>query len=131
MNRYILILALVASACNPKLTPETPKAGAAIKSDEVVLRAKELQAATITACWPDGVMKPECVPGGVSTAAARELVKVTVNIAEVAKAVPAGWQASVKASWAQAKPRILALGPFPQAVQIAIGFIDVLIGGLS
>ena len=131
MKRLVLILALVASACNPKLTPETPKAAAAIKSDEVVLRVKELQAATITACWPDGVMKPECVPGGIATPAARELVKVTVDVATVAKAVPVGWQASIKASWTQAKPRILALGPFPQAVQIAIGIVDALIGGIQ
>ena len=124
-----LSLLMVIGAC-AKVTPATPKAAAAIKSDEVVLRAKELQSATITACWPDGVMKPDCAPGGVSVAAARELVKVTVDIATVAKAVPSGWQASVRASWTQAKPRILALGPFPQAVQIAIGFVDALMGGL-
>lgn len=131
MTRWLVILMLAAlpMAC-AKVTPATPKAAAAIKSDEVVLRAKELQAATIAACWPDGVMQPTCAPGGISTAAARELVKVTVDVATVAKAVPAGWQASVKSAWLQAKPRILALGPFPQAVQIAIGVADALIGGL-
>lgn len=131
MTRWLLILMLATLPMGcAKVTPATPKAAAAIKSDEVVLRAKELQAATIAACWPDGVMKAECAPGGISTAAARELVKVTVDVAEVAKKVPAGWQASVKASWFAAKPRLLALGPFPQAVTIAIGVADALIGGL-
>jgi len=130
MKRFILILALVASGC-AKVTPESPKAAAAIKADEVVLRVNELQAATITACWPDGVPKAECAPGGIKTAAARELVKVAIDVRSVAKAVPTGWQASVKAAWTQAKPRITALGPFPQAIQIAFGLADVLIGGLQ
>lgn len=131
MRRWLLIfmLAMAPIRC-AKVTPETPKAAAAIRSDEVVLRAKELQAATITACWPDGTMRAECAPGGISTPSARELVKVTIDVATVAKAVPAGWQASIKASWLQAKPRILALGPLPQAVQIALGVVDALIGGL-
>ncbi len=125
----VLCVAFIADSC-AKITPETPKAAAAIKADEVVLRVNELQAATITACWPDGVPKSECVPGGITTAAARELVKVAIDIRTVAKAVPAGWQASVKASWVQAKPRITALGPFPQAITLALGFADVLISGL-
>jgi len=129
--RLAVTLALVAvlGAC-AKVTPATPKAATAIKADEVVLRVNELQAATITACWPDGVPKAECAPGGISTAAARELVKAAIDARTVAKAVPAGWQASIKASWTQAKPRITALGPFPQAVQIALGLVDVVIGGL-
>jgi hypothetical protein len=129
MKALILVLALVASAC-AKVTPETPKAATAIKADEVLLRVKELQSAVLTACWPDGVMKSECVPGGISTPAMREFVKATIDVAKVAKEVPAGWQATVKASWGQAKPRILALVPFPQAVQIALGIADTLIGGL-
>lgn len=131
MTRWLLILMLAALPLGcAKVTPETPKAAAAIKADEVVLRVNELQAATITACWPDGVPKADCALGGISMAAARELVKAAIDVRTVAKAVPAGWQASVKASWLQAKPRITALGPFPPAVQIALGFADVLIGGL-
>ena len=123
-----LVLSLVIACA--KVTPETPKAAAAIKADEVVLRAKELQSAAITACWPDGVMKAECAPNGISVMAAREIVKVTVDVATVAKASPEGWRPTVKSAWTQAKPRILALGPFPQAVQIAIGVVDALMGGL-
>lgn len=125
-----LALLTVIGAC-AKVTPETPKAAAAIKADEVVLRINELQAATIAACWPDGVQKPECAPGGISTTASREIVKAAIDIRMVAKAVPTGWQAAVKAAWVQAKPRIVALGPFPQAVTLAIGFVDTLIGGLQ
>jgi len=129
MTRLILILALAASAC-AKVTPETPKAATAIKADEVLLRVKELQSAVLAACWPDGVMAPACVPGGISTPAMREFVKATIDVAQVSKAVPVGWQATVKASWLRAKPRILALGPFPSAVQIALGVVDTLIGSL-
>jgi len=127
---FVLALGLAVSSC-AKVTPATPKAAAAIKADEVVLRVNELQAATITACWPDGVPKADCVPGGISTAAARELVKAAIDVRTTAKAVPEGWQATVKTAWAQARPRITALGTLPPAVMIALQLVDALIGGLS
>lgn len=123
MRRLIVILALLASAC-AKVTPETPKAAAAITADAVVVRVNEVQAAVIDYCGP----APQCAPGTIDTNTAREVVKAMTDLRTVLKAVPAGWQASVKAGWTQAKIRLV--GITNAAIVAAIAALDVLIGGL-
>lgn len=120
-----LVLLTVLSAC-AKITPETPKAAAAITADAVVVRVNELQAVVIDYCGlaPDGL----CLPGTIQTSTAREVIKGCIDLRTVLKAVPAGWQATAKASWAQLKLRLA--GVSNQGVIAAMAALDVLIGGL-
>ena len=112
-------------ACAGKVTGATPIASAAIKADAVVIRVNELQNAAMAAC---GTPSGDCQPGGISRALAVEIVADCVSLNQVLRTVPAGWQASVKASWAQAKARIGVVSN--PAVAAALGVLDGLIGGL-
>jgi len=124
-TRLVVTLALltVLGAC-AKVTPETPKAGAAIKADAVVVRVNELQAAVIDYCGP----APQCAPGTIDTNTARDVIKALIEVRSVLKASPNGWQASAKAGWAVAKARLV--GITHPAILAAVAAADVLIGGL-
>ncbi len=106
MRRILLALALALAilpgCASKKLTPETPVAAAALKADAVVIRVNELQASVIEACGP----APECQPNSIPTATAREAVKAMIDIRTVLRTTPAGWQATVKSTWAQVKQRL-------------------------
>ena len=101
----LLALALVVAACHKNLTPETPKAASAMKADDVLVRVVELQATVIQFCGPE----PECAPGTLPTATARQIVRGTVDMQKVLRSAPDGWLASVKVTYAQLKPRFAGL----------------------
>ncbi len=107
-----------------KITPETPKAAAAIKADAVVVRVNELQAAIIDYCGP----APQCAPGTIDTNVARDVVKTMIDVRKVLKTVPQGWQMSVKEAWTVAKTRLA--GVTNPAIVAALAAGDALIGGL-
>lgn len=111
-------------ACASHQVGATPKASAALKADAVVIRINELQAATIQACGAG----PTCQPNSLSTALARDIVQTAIDIRSTAKAVPAGWQATVRAAWTQARPRFRTVTN--PAILAALAGVDALLGGL-
>lgn len=131
-RRLVLWLVLAAllsttpltSACAKKNTGATPTASAAITADAIVIRVNELQATVIQACGP----APACQPNSLSTILARDIVQACIDLRTTLKAVPAGWQATVKAAWAQARPRFASVTNV--AILAALSAVDVAIGGL-
>lgn len=133
VRRIGLTLALVAlltstvlsGGCADKnLTPETPKAATALKADAVVVRVNELQAALIEACGPDA----QCRPDSLDTNLFRTLISGCIDLRTVLRATPEGWRETVRASWAQTKPKFA--GITNPAIVAALGLVDAAIGGL-
>lgn len=120
----LCLLVFGAPACNKKVTGATPIAQAAITADAVVVRVNELQAATIQYCGP----APQCAPGTLDTALARQIVQTSIALRQTLKAVPSGWQATVKAAWAQARPKFATVTN--PAIVAALAAVDIVIGGL-
>jgi len=134
MERWIarILIALVFAAgfvaefgcASKKLTPETPVAAAAMKADAVVIRVNELQAAVIEACGP----APECQPNSIPTATARDVVKAMIDLRTVLRSTPAGWQATVRSTWTQAKARLA--GVTNPAILSAIALVNAAVEAL-
>lgn len=132
-RRFALVLALCAlltstvltgEGCAGKVTGSTPIATAALQADAIVIRVNELQATVIQACGP----APTCQPNSLPTPLARDIVSTCIDLRTTLKTVPAGWQASVKVAWAQARPRFAAVTN--PAILAALSVVDVTIGGL-
>lgn len=119
-----LLASSVLACANKNVTPDTPRAAAAITADAIVIRVNELQAAVIQACGP----ALTCQPNSLSTALARDIVQTSIDLRTTLKAVPSGWQTTVKTAWAQAKPRFA--GIMNAAIIAALSAVDALIGGL-
>lgn len=119
-----LLCVLAFSGCNKKVTGATPTAQAALTADAVVIRVNELQAATIQYCGP----APTCAPDTLDTNLARQIVQTLIDLRATLKAVPAGWQATVKQAWAQARPRFAAVTN--PAIVAALAAVDLAIGSL-
>ncbi len=134
MSRLVsIVLAVVLSAlgmgaslsgCSHKVTGATPIASAALAADAVVIRINELQATVIDACGP----APMCRAGSLDTALARDIVQACIDIRTTLRAVPTGWQTTVKAGWQQARARFGSVTNV--AILAALGLVDVAIGGL-
>lgn len=133
-RRFALVLAfcalltstiLTSGACTHKNTGATPTASAAITADAIVIRVNELQATVIQACGPAAVCQPS---SGISTILARDIVQASIDVRTTLKAVPAGWQATVKTAWTQARPRFNSVTN--PAILAALAAVDILIGGL-
>ncbi len=120
----LCLLAFSAPACAKKVTGATPLAQSAINADAVVIRVNELQAATIQFCGP----APQCAPGTIDTATARLIVQTSIDLRQTLKAVPAGWQATVKQAWAQARPKFASVTN--AAILAAMSALDLAIGAL-
>lgn len=123
LSRLALVVALLAfigtaPGCATHVTGDTPIAASALKADAVVIRINELQATVIQICGP----QPQCAPGGISTALARDLVQTCIDARTTLKRVPAGWQATVKAAWQQARPRFA--GVTDVAILAALSAVD-------
>lgn len=128
MSRWtplVFALALsIGSACASHVTPETPRAAAAITADAIVVRINELQAAVIQACGPART----CAPNTISTALADDIVRTSIDLRTTLKSVPNGWQQTVKAAWSQARPRFAAITD--PVIVAALAGVDTIIGGL-
>jgi hypothetical protein len=120
----LLTVPIVSSGCAKTVTPETPRAAAALTADAIVIRVNELQAAVIQACGP----AVTCAPNTLSTNLARDLVQTTIDLRTTLKAVPDGWQATVRTAWTQAQPRFA--GITHPAIQAALAAVNALIGSL-
>lgn len=120
----VCLLVFSAPACNKKVTGATPIAQAAITADAVVIRVNELQAATIQYCGP----APTCAPGTIDTQLARQIVETSIALRQTLKAVPSGWQATVKQAWAQARPKFASVQN--PAIVAALSAVDLVIGSL-
>lgn len=124
---YLLLLCVLlvsAPACAKKVTGATPVANAALAADAVVIRVNELQAATIQYCGP----APQCAPGTIDTQLARLIVSTSIDLRQTLKAVPAGWQATVKQAWAQARPKFATVTN--PAIVAALAALDLAVGAL-
>ena len=126
MTRLIVLLPLlfVLSGCAKNVVPENPSAAAAIGADAVVIRVNEVQAATIQYCGP----APTCAPGTLDTNLARTLVQTCIDLRATLKSVPDGWKASVKTTWATARPRFASITN--PAIVAALSALDLAIGAL-
>ncbi len=119
-----LLCVLAFSGCAKHVTGATPVAQAAITADAVVIRVNELQAATIQFCGA----APQCTPGTIDTATARLIVQTSIDLRQTLRAVPAGWQATVKQAWAQARPKFASVTN--AAILAAMSALDLAIGAL-
>jgi hypothetical protein len=130
MTRLILILFLLFTPAVVGCTrvqvqqPETPKAAALLKANEVDLRVLELVHAIDAACGP----APQCQPGSLDTGLAKTLVQGCMDVSAVARRSADGWQSAARAIWAQLKPRFA--GITNPAVVAAFGLVDGLLGGI-
>jgi len=96
-----------------------------LQADEIVIRVNELQGAVIQACGAG----PQCQPGSLPTATARQIVQGMIDLRTVLKSLPDGWQASVRATWAQVKPRFA--GITNPVILSAFAAVDALLGGIQ
>ncbi len=112
-----------AASCPKKVTGDTPIATAALTADAIVIRVNELQATVIQACGS----APQCQPNSLSTPLARDLVQTCIDLRTTLKAVPAGWQATARAVWQQARPRFAPVTN--PAIVAALTAVDVYLGG--
>lgn len=119
-----LLCLLAFSGCAKKVTGATPVANAALAADAVVIRVNELQAATIQYCGP----APQCAPGTIDTQLARLIVSTSIDLRQTLKAVPAGWQATVRQAWAQARPKFATVTN--PAIVAALAAVDLAVGAL-
>jgi hypothetical protein len=120
----LVVLLLALPACAGKVTGATPIATSALQADAIVIRVNELQATVIQACGP----APTCQPNSLDTALARDLVQTCLDLRTTLKAVPAGWQGTVRTAWTQARPRFAAVTN--PAILAAVSAVDVILGGL-
>lgn len=116
---WTLPLLLTLLACPPKpITITTPQGAAAFTADAAVVRVNELMNAAIQAN----------ANGALDTPTTRIIVTFAVDADTVLAKTPSGWQATVKASWALAKPNITTTNP---TVLLAIAAADAAIQGLK
>ena len=120
--RTFLVSALlsfsVTYACTPKPVTITTAAGAtAFTADQAVVRVNELMNAAIAANSINTL----------DTATTRTIVTFCVDADQVLAKTPAGWQATVKAAWAIAKPQIRTTNA---TITFAVTAADAAIQGL-
>jgi hypothetical protein len=113
-----LCLALTFVACAPPTTIKTQPGQVAFTADQILVRVGELQNAAIQANTNNGL----------SNVTTNIIVTWTTAAAMTLKTTPAGWQATLAASWKAAKPNIPTTNP---TIAIAVGAVDALIGGLQ
>lgn len=118
MKYLIVSLALIVGlACAPKNANLSPAGREAYTADQIVIRLGELQDAAIAANKS----------GGLADGPAIKIVQFTVDGAKTCKAVPAGWQATLKAGWLTLKAQLDA------AVRTKLGaawaVLDAILGG--
>ena len=120
MKRILLVVLLASCACAAHPLVVTPQGQAAVTADAVVVRVNELGNAAIAAQ----------ASGALSVATTRTLIGWCLSADQVLGAVPSGWQATLQASWAQAKSKIPAADLNNPAVVSAVAAIDVIIGAV-
>ncbi len=117
--RFVLAccLALTFVACTTPTKIVTQPGQIAFKSDAIVVRINELQAAAIAAN----------TSGGLDALTTKVVVEFSIAARTTLGALPDGWQITVKQAWAQARPKIVTTN---STLLLAVGAIDALIGAL-
>lgn len=92
----VLLLALLALACPPPATL-SPAGQKAYAANELIIRVGELQAAAIDA---NARIDPATNAPALATATTRRVVTFCVETTKTLKALPSGWQATVKTGFA-------------------------------
>jgi len=118
MKKLLVVLALLVPACAPKPINLTPAGQTAFTADQAVVRVNELMNAAIQAN----------AAGALDTPTTRVIVTFAVDADTVLAKTPDGWKATVKASWALAKPKITTTN---STLLLAIAAADAAIGGLQ
>ena len=109
----IVLLLLPLAACAPKtLSPEGQRAFTAL---QVTQRIGEFQNAVIAAADAGRLPVPQ----------SRQIVMWTVASLETLKTAPAGWDATLRASWETTKPIVQQF----EAVSPWVEIIDIILGG--
>ncbi len=115
-----LAVALVLmSACADKLVITSPAGRQAYTANQIAQRVGELQ---------NTVIQAE-LTGAIPESAALIIVRFTVSAEKTLQTVPAGWQATVMAGWAETKklvPPEVQASPILAAVW---GAVDVILAG--
>lgn len=109
---------LVVGCASKPITITTPAGTTAFTADQAVIRVNELMNAAIQAN----------TQGALDTPTTRIIVTFAVDADTVLAKTPAGWQATVKAAWAIAQPKIVTTNP---TVRLAIAAADAAIEGLE
>lgn len=118
MKRLLLVLALTSAGCASAPPTLSPAAQIAFTADQAVVRVNELMNAAIQAN----------ASGALDTVTTRVIVTFAVDADTVLSNTPAGWQATVKAAWAIAKPKMTTTNT---TVLFALAAADAAIGGLQ
>jgi hypothetical protein len=112
----LLVLAACSHQTPPNLTPEQQAQYIKVQTaDQTLTRVQELQNITIQAE----------ASGGIPTATARVLVQFTIDAAVVLKAVPTGWQGTVRTLWTAVKTNPYVI-PYTTNtyIQVAFALVD-------
>lgn len=121
-----LLFLMLLVGCAPK-SYTTPEARAAYTADQVVVRLGELQTATIDAFHADKVTLADArlvvtwVSGDSST------TPPTLGAVDVLRTAPAGWKATLLASWQTVRSRLLVYTALASWVPI----VDSLLQGVG
>lgn len=115
---FLLALTTVGCIKQPPATLVTQRGRDAYYADQIVLRVNELQSATI-----------EAQPRGLPLATARIIVQACIDANYTLRSVPAGWQATLRAGWREAKVKIIGLDD--PLIMSAIAAVDALIEAIQ
>lgn len=120
MKQLLLILLLCGAAgCAHPPTFQSPIGQHAYTADQISLRVNELQSAAIAANSN----------GGLPTGTTRMIVEFAVAADKTLAAVPNGWQATLRAAWAETKTKAGAITD--PVVAAAMGAVDVILGSMQ
>ena len=109
----LVVVALAAPACHAPTSIQTQAGKTAYTADQVLQRVGEFQTAVI-----DGQ-----IANKITVSDARALVAWTVDVAQILKATPSGWQVTVTASWNAIRPQaqaIPAIAPYVSTLDLVI-----------
>lgn len=111
----ILVIMLAGcSACTPKSPTLSPAATRAYTANEIAIRVREFQTATINASDAMQIPQPQ----------ARVIVQWCVTTLEILRTTPRGWDATVRESWIKFKPEVVkfpVLAGWATAIDIILG----------
>jgi hypothetical protein len=107
-------------ACAPTVPGDPPQ----IKADQVIVFVDAFHAGVVSVC---GSADPlvACVPGGLDTPIAHELIRTAEDLHVILVASKVGWQAAARAGWAAEKPRFD--GVTDQKIRLLIAAVSAIL----
>ncbi len=122
VSALLLVATLSLSACAKPLPGDPP--APVISAANVLVFVQAAKAAIQVLC---GTTDPlaECQPGTIATNVEHELVRDLDSVSAVLRTAGQGWQAAVRASWAQIRPRFDSI--VDQRVRLAVNVVTAIV----